>query len=125
MIGGLSGLGLPGLAGFIAEIQVFLGAFALNSVGHRVLTILVASSVVISAVYLLRALTRMLYGPLVNAHHAHLSDATFVEKVPLALLVFLLAWSGILPGWMVRMIEYSLAPVMAQIQRGLQSGNAL
>jgi NADH-quinone oxidoreductase subunit M len=118
MIGGLSGLGLPGLAGFIAEIQVFIGAFTLNSPGHRILTILAAASVVTSAVYLLRALTRMLYGPLANEHHAHLTDASFVEKVPLALLIFLLAFSGILPGWMVRMIEYSLAPVLAQIQHG-------
>jgi NADH-quinone oxidoreductase subunit M len=117
MIGGLSGLGLPGLAGFIAEIQVFVGAFTLNSPGHRVLTILAAASVVTSAVYLLRALTRMLYGTLVNPEHRHLSDATFMEKVPLSLLVFLLAFSGILPGWMIRIIEYSLGPVIAQIQQ--------
>jgi NADH-quinone oxidoreductase subunit M len=66
MIGGLAGLGLPGLAGFIAEIQVFVGAFSLNSTGHRLLTILAAASVVTTAVYLLRALTRMFYGPLRN-----------------------------------------------------------
>lgn len=118
LIGGFSGLGLPGLAGFIAEIQVFVGAFADASLGHRVMTVLAASSVVTSAVYLLRALTRMLYGPIVNAEHAHLTDATFVEKAPLAILVFLLAFSGIFPGWMIRLAEHALAPVMAQLQRG-------
>jgi NADH-quinone oxidoreductase subunit M len=115
MIGGLSGLGLPGLAGFIAELQVFVGAFANASWGHRIMTILAASSVVTSAVYLLRALTRMLYGPMKDAHHEHLTDATFVERVPLALLVFLLAFSGIWPGWMNRLIEHSLVPVMNQM----------
>jgi NADH-quinone oxidoreductase subunit M len=119
MIGGLSGLGLPGLAGFIAEIQVFIGAFVNASLGHRIMTVLAASSVVTSAVYLLRALTRMLYGPITDPHHERLTDATFVEKVPLVILIFLLAFSGIFPGWMIRMIEYSLAPVMNQLQQGL------
>ena len=108
---------LTGLAGFIAEIQVFVGAFKDASWGHRIMTVLAASSVVTSAVYLLRALTRMLYGPMKDPHHEHLTDATFVERVPLVILVFLLAFSGILPGWMNRMIEYSLAPVMAQLGR--------
>ena len=117
MIGGLSGLGLPGLAGFIAEIQVFIGAFADVSLGHRIMTVLAASSVVTSAVYLLRALTKMLYGPMVDPHHEHLTDATFVERIPLVTLVFALAFSGIFPGWMVRMVEYSLVPVMNQLQQ--------
>jgi NADH-quinone oxidoreductase subunit M len=115
MIGGLSGLGLPGLAGFIAEIQVFVGAFAEASWSHRIMTVLAASSVVTSAVYLLRALTRMLYGPMKDAHHEHLTDATLVERVPLAVLIFVLALGGIFPGWMTRMIEYSLWPVMTQL----------
>lgn len=115
LIGGFSGLGLPGLAGFIAEIQVFIGAFTLDSVGHRIMTILAAASVVTSAVYLLRALTRMLYGQIKDSHHEHLTDATFVERVPLVVLIFLLGFSGIVPGWMVRLAEYSLAPIMNQL----------
>jgi NADH-quinone oxidoreductase subunit M len=116
MIGGMSGLGLPGLAGFIAEIQVFVGAFSNASVGHRIMTILAASSVVTSAVYLLRALTKMLYGQMQDPHHAHLTDATLVERIPLGVLVFALAFSGIFPGWMVRLVEYSLVPVMTQLE---------
>jgi hypothetical protein len=40
-----------------------------------------------------------------------------VERVPLSLLVFLLAFSGMFPGWMIRMMEYSLAPVITQLQQ--------
>ncbi len=118
MVGGLAGLGLPGLAGFIAEIQVFVGAFTRDSLGHRLMTLLAAASVVTSAVYLLRALTRMLYGPMHDTHHAHLTDATFVERVPLTVLVFFLAFCGMFPGWMIRLAEYALAPVMANLQQG-------
>jgi NADH-quinone oxidoreductase subunit M len=123
MIGGMAGLGLPGLAGFIAEIQVFVGAFANASLGHRVMTVLAASSVVTTAVYMLRALTRMLYGPLQDPHHAELTDARFVERVPLVILVFLLAFAGSYPSWMMRLITHSLAPIMAQLHRaGLLGG---
>ncbi|MCF7668768.1 MAG: NADH-quinone oxidoreductase subunit M [Verrucomicrobia bacterium] len=116
MIGGLAGLGLPGLAGFIAEIQVFVGAFSDASISHRIMVILAAASVVTTAVYILRALTRMLYGPMQNPEHEKIKDATFVEKVPLALLVFLLALAGIFPGWMIRMIAYSLTPIFSNLE---------
>jgi NADH-quinone oxidoreductase subunit M len=118
MIGGMAGLGLPGLAGFIAEVQVFVGAFADATLSHRVMTVLAASSVVTTAVYLLRALTKMLYGPLQDPHHAELTDATFVERVPLAILVFFLAFAGIYPGWMIRLISSSLVPVVARLGAG-------
>jgi NADH-quinone oxidoreductase subunit M len=118
MIGGMAGLGLPGLAGFIAEVQVFVGAFQDASLSHRVMTVLAASSVVTTAVYLLRALTKMLYGPLQDPHHAELTDATFVERVPLAILIFFLAFAGIYPSWMIRLISSSLAPVVARLGAG-------
>jgi NADH-quinone oxidoreductase subunit M len=118
MVGGMAGLGLPGLAGFIAEVQVFVGAFVDASTPHRVMVVLAASSVVTTAVYLLRALTRMLYGPLGDPHHAELTDATFVERVPLAILVFLLIFAGVFPGWMIKLIGSSVAPVVARIAAG-------
>jgi NADH-quinone oxidoreductase subunit M len=62
----------------------------------------------------------MLYGPMVDKHHEHLTDATFVERIPLATLVFVIAFSGIFPGWMVRLVEYSLVPVMNQLQTAVK-----
>jgi len=118
MIGGMAGLGLPGLAGFIAEVQVFVGAFADASTSHRVMTVLAASSVVTTAVYMLRALTKMLYGPLLDPHHAELTDATFVERVPLVILVFFLAFAGMFPGWMIKLIAPSVAPIVARLGAG-------
>lgn len=116
MIGGFAGLGLPGLAGFIAEVQVFVGAFSIDNLGHRIMTVLAAASVVTTAVYILRALTRMLYGPILNPHHEELTDATLIEKVPLVILIFLLAFAGMFPGWMMRLITYSLGPVLHNLE---------
>jgi NADH-quinone oxidoreductase subunit M len=82
------------------------------------MTVLAASSVVTTAVYLLRALTKMLYGPLQDPHHAELTDATFVERVPLAILIFFLAFAGMYPAWMIKLISSSLAPVVARVAGG-------
>jgi hypothetical protein len=41
-----------------------------------------------------------------------------VERIPLAVLVFMLAFAGMFPGWMIRLIESSLIPVWASLQQG-------
>ena len=60
----------------------------------------------------------MLYGPLQNPEHAKLTDATFMERVPLTILVFLLAFAGMFPGWMIKLIASSVAPVVARLGAG-------
>ena len=60
----------------------------------------------------------MLNGPIRDPHHLELTDATLVERVPLAILVFFLAFAGIFPMWMIRLISSSLAPVVARIAAG-------
>ncbi len=54
VIAGLANLGLPGLSGFIAEMTIFIGSFQHHDTFHRVLTIIACSSIVITAVYILR-----------------------------------------------------------------------
>ncbi|GAC1538511.1 MAG: hypothetical protein NVS3B10_03020 [Polyangiales bacterium] len=54
----MASLGLPGLAGFIAEILTFMGAFPV----YRVMTILAATGVIFTAGYHLWALQRIFLG---------------------------------------------------------------
>ena len=54
----MASLGLPGLAGFVAEILTFMGAFPV----YRVMTILAATGVIFTAGYHLWALQRMFLG---------------------------------------------------------------
>ncbi|RAZ93698.1 NADH-quinone oxidoreductase subunit M, partial [Klebsiella oxytoca] len=66
VIAGLANLGLPGLSGFIAEMTIFVGSFQNNDVFHRTLTIIACSSIVITAVYILRLVGKILYGTCTN-----------------------------------------------------------
>jgi NADH-quinone oxidoreductase subunit M len=100
-------LGLPGLAGFVGEVLVFLGAFQVEPL--RWITVVSVSGVVLTAGYFLWAYQRMFLGPL-NPKYATLPDANAREKftlIPLAVLVLAL---GLYPNWF-------LDPTRAAIQR--------
>lgn len=62
VIAGLASLGLPGLSGFVAEMTVFVGSFEHTDTFHRFFTILATTSIVITAVYVLRMVGKLLYG---------------------------------------------------------------
>ncbi len=116
-IAGFASLGLPGFSGFIAEVTIFVGAFSVDDIGVRILTILATCSIVVTAVYILRAMGRMFFGPIQNPEHEKLTDAVYWEKIPIGILVFMLALVGMFPGWLVRLIEYSLVPIMNNLSR--------
>ena len=54
VIAGLANLGLPGFSGFIAEMTIFNGSFENADTFHRCCTIIAITSIVVTAVYILR-----------------------------------------------------------------------
>ena len=87
VIAGLASLGLPGLSGFVAEMTIFVGAFQHPELFYRIVTILAVSSIVITAVYILRVVAILLLGPTTNEHHEHLTDAKWFEKISVVTLI--------------------------------------
>ncbi len=116
VIAGLAGLGLPGLSGFVAEISVFVGAFMNAGTLNRVCTVLAVLSIVVTAVYVLRTANRVVNGP-VREQFAALSDASFLEKLPVAILLFSLFGMGLLPGWIVNLVNGAIDPIFNNITR--------
>ena len=116
VICGLAGLGLPGLSGFIAEITVFFGAFANENPINRACTVLAILSIVVTAVYVLRTANRVVNGP-IRQTFAELKDATFVEKLPVSILLFSLFAMGIMPGWIIEMVNGAVDPIFNNVMR--------
>ena len=112
VVAGLASLGLPGFSGFVAEMTVFVGAFQHADVFHRVVTIVAASSIVITAVYILRVVAILLLGPIRDKHYLQLGDAHWYEKLSTGLLIAGIAGIGLAPLWLSDMISYSLGPVV-------------
>lgn len=115
VIAGLASLGLPGLSGFVAEMTIFFGAFQHVDVFHRVATIVAVSSIVITAVYILRVVGALLFGPIKNDHFLHLDDAKWFERISTVTLIIAIAAIGLAPFWLSTMIGDSLQPIIDKL----------
>ncbi len=120
VIAGLANLGLPGLSGFIAEMTIFVGSFQNADTFHRVLTIIACTSIVITAVYILRLVGKILYGTCTNEHHLKLTDATWDERTAVICLIVAVAGLGLAPLWMSNMITTGVAPIIDHINSAAQ-----
>ncbi len=115
IIAGLANLGLPGFSGFIAEMTIFVGSFQNADTFHRVLTIAACCSIVITAVYILRVVGKILYGTCTNEHHLKLTDATWDERFAVICLILAVAGLGLAPLWVSDMISTGVAPIVDHI----------
>jgi NADH-quinone oxidoreductase subunit M len=112
VIAGLASLGLPGLSGFVAEMTIFVGSFQHVDTFHRIATIIACSSIVITAVYILRVVGTLLLGPLNNKDYLELSDATWFEKVGGVSLIIAIAIIGIAPLWLTNLLREPMAELL-------------
>jgi NADH-quinone oxidoreductase subunit M len=96
-------------------MTIFVGAFQHTDTFHRVVTIVAVSSIVITAVYILRVVAILLLGPSKDEHHEHLTDAKWYEKVSVITLIGSVAGIGLAPFWLSSMIGTSLQPIVSRI----------
>jgi len=115
VIGGLASLGLPGFSGFVAEMTIFVGSFQHPDTFHRVATIIAASSIVATAVYILRVVGMMLYGKINNPDYEMITDAKWYERLSTGTLIFGITAIGIAPLWLSNMITAGLGPVIQKL----------
>jgi NADH-quinone oxidoreductase subunit M len=113
IIAGLCSLGLPGLSGFVAEMTVFMGSWQNPTTMYRVATILACASIVVTAVYILRAAGKTMMGPIVNDEHLTLTDAAWNEKLAAFVLLAAILIMGIAP-FVITDIIYPGTEVMMQ-----------
>lgn len=110
MIAGLASLGLPGMLNFVAEFSVFTGAIQV----FPVLSVISIFAVVITAIYVLRVVQQVFFGPR-NEKWDHLTDAKGVEMVPLVLLIVVLLVLGIYPKLIMDMITGGIVPIAEKL----------
>ncbi len=122
IIAGLCSLGLPGFSGFVSEMVVFMGAWQRPDAFHRIATILAAASIVVTAVYILRAAGSAIMGPIKNEHFNHLKDATWNEKIASVLLIVAILSIGLAPFWLINIISPDTQLIMENIARGAIGG---
>lgn len=107
----IAAVGMPGTAGFIAELHVIIGAF--EQWGWTVL--LVSIGVMISAAYAARTMGRLFTGPAYSGSDSssshsnmnNISDLQPVELFAASILVFGFLYLGLFPGFALDLIHAS------------------
>lgn len=115
VIAGLASLGLPGFSGFMAEMQIFVGAFQHPDLFHRIATIVTISAIVVTAVYILRVVGMMLMGPVRHEAYNTLEKATWYEKTGILLLLIPIVFMGVFPLLTSEFIRESLSPFIDRL----------
>ena len=115
VVAGLANLGLPGFSGFVAEMTIFVGAFQNGDTFHRVCTIIACTSIVVTAVYILRVVGKILFQKVANPKFYELHDATWDERFAVGCLIFSVAGLGLAPLWASNIISDTLGPIIDHI----------
>jgi len=110
-IGGLSSLGLPLTAGFVAELLTFLGAWGSDRPWWLIPAVL---GTFLTAIYVLRVAKQIFWGP-ESPHFHDLVDARGPEWVALCLLVGVLALFGMIPGLALALVDTATIPLLARL----------
>jgi NADH-quinone oxidoreductase subunit M len=115
-VAAFASLGLPGLAGFVAEVQIFIGAFAV----YPWIAALGLLGILVTAALFLRLLQDVFLGERPEAQ-AGFADLTRSEGVVMTGLLALVVLIGVWPAWLLALIgaatEGIVAPLIA-VARG-------
>jgi NADH-quinone oxidoreductase subunit M len=107
----MASIGMPGTVNFIAEVMIVLGSWE----RYPVQTIIAVLGIVLTMAYLFRMMRGLFYGTLSElGHHAH--DArTWVDRVPLLIMMGISIYFGIFPGPLLHVIRAGVDPILARI----------
>lgn len=100
---GLASLGLPGLSGFVGEFLSLLGLFE----SMRWMTVAAVLGVILTAVYVLRSVLKITFGPQSEKFTA-LKDARLIEAVPMIILLAFIILLGCYPSILTDTVQFSI-----------------
>jgi NADH-quinone oxidoreductase subunit M len=129
VIGSLVSMGMPGLSGFIAEFPIFMGVWqggsmnlpgvwgGLNPSGfYPIIAILAVIGIVITAAYLLRAISSVFFGDY-DPHKWHdMRPILAIDKVVLVMFVVMLIAIGVFPAVIAPIVQSGIEPVVARVE---------
>jgi NADH-quinone oxidoreductase subunit M len=115
IIAGLCSLGLPGFSGFVSEMTIFVGSWQNPNMWYRIATILSCASIVVTAVYILRAAGSSVMGPIKNAHFNALQDAQWNEKLAAIVLLSGIVLVGLAPFLLTNLLSPGTDAIMGQL----------
>ncbi|HLF28040.1 MAG TPA: NADH-quinone oxidoreductase subunit M [Anaerolineae bacterium] len=107
VIGGLVSMGMPGLSGFVAELQIFMGVWVARDVApwYPIVALVSALGIVLTAAYVLRVAGQVFFGQY-DEHRWHdMRPANILDKTTIAMFCVILIAVGVFPLLLMNMIN--------------------
>jgi len=105
----LASLGLPGLAGFVAEFMVVRGAWPI----FTLITTIAMLGLLMTGAYILKGIRSTLHGPVNPKWIGHRLEISPREVIAVAPLMALLVVIGVWPAWLVSVINATVTRLLA------------
>ena len=109
VLAAFASLGLPALAGFVAEFQIFVGAVAV----YPVLAVVGLVGIVITAALFLRMLQKLFLGPL-PIRWTDFRELGRVEILALGALLAVVVVIGVIPAWLLNVVDSFAGPLVGR-----------
>ncbi|HKU45015.1 MAG TPA: NADH-quinone oxidoreductase subunit M [Polyangiales bacterium] len=108
----MSAIGVPTTNGFVSEFMILAGAFTSGRLAEHgtIAALFAATALFLGPIYLLRLVSKVLWGPLHNPDNQNLSDLTTRERLVFVPLLALIFYIGLVPNQM-------LGPMTASVDR--------
>jgi NADH-quinone oxidoreductase subunit M len=119
VVAGLCSLGLPGTSGFVAEMTVFIGSWQNPNTFYRIATILACASILVTTVYILRAVGQAIMGPIDSARYHNLTDGTWNERLAASVLIIGIMTIGIAPFWLHDLLAPGSKTIIQHVARSI------
>jgi NADH-quinone oxidoreductase subunit M len=109
ILAAFASLGLPGLAGFVAEFQIFAGTFAV----HPWLAAIGLLGILITAALFLDMVQKLFFGALPEKRRGF-ADLGRAETAVLAALLALVVVIGVYPRWLIDMVAPAAGAIVGR-----------
>jgi NADH-quinone oxidoreductase subunit M len=110
-LGALAAMGLPGLSVFVSEFMSIMGVYATFPVQG----VLAALGIILSAMYLLYMLARVIFGPIERPAYEEVGDAGPAEMASVVPLAVLLVVLGVFPALLISIQRPAVDAVLSVI----------
>jgi NADH-quinone oxidoreductase subunit M len=110
-LGAMAAMGLPGLAVFVSEFMSIMGGYD----AFPVQGVLAALGIVLSAMYLLYMLARVVFGPITRPAYEAIEDAGTMEMAAAVPLAVLLVLFGVFPALLISVQRPGVEAVLSAI----------
>jgi NADH-quinone oxidoreductase subunit M len=120
IIGGLVSMGMPGLSGFVAELQIFMGVWEARGIAawYPWVALLSATGIIVTAAYVLRVTGQVFFGKYEAGKWHDMRPVNILDRTAMVMFCGIMIVVGVFPPILMNMIQAGTTPFIARLLGG-------